>query len=80
MKQKKKLLGSKWHKRYCVLKDEFLFYYCQEEDSKALGVIVLPGRIISNEKSSSKDRFVFKLVPYGKGRSTYLVRCYQHVA
>ncbi|XP_065066214.1 uncharacterized protein LOC135692106 isoform X2 [Rhopilema esculentum] len=72
MKQKKKLLGSKWHKRYCVLKDEFLFYYCQEEDSKALGVIVLPGRIISNEKSSSKDRFVFKLVPYGKGRSTYL--------
>ena len=64
---------SKWHKRYCILREQFLFYYQSESDSKAIGVIVVPGYCISEEKSSSKDKFTFKLVPSGKGRSTYLV-------
>jgi len=70
LKQKKKLM-SKWHKRYCILRDQFLFYYQSESDLKSLGVIVLPGYSISEEKSSSKDKFIFKLVASGKGRSTY---------
>ena len=73
MKQKKKKIMSKWHKRYCILREQFLFYYQSESDLKSLGVIVLPGYVISEEKSSSKDKFVFKLVPSGKGRSTYSV-------
>ncbi len=70
LKQKKKML-SKWNKRYCIVKDCFMFYYKTENDSKSLGVIVLPGYQIQEE---SKSKFIFKLTPCNKGRSTYLVR------
>lgn len=69
LKQKKKGLFSKWNKRYCILRDHFLFYYRSEQESKALGVVVLPGYNITPEKT----KFTFKITPTGKGRSTYLV-------
>ena len=68
---------SKWHKRYCILKEQFLFYYQSETDSKALGVVVLPGYKLCEEKSNGKEKLTFKLVATGKGRSTYSV-CSNH--
>ena len=73
MKQKKKIIST-WKKRFCIVKDCFLFYYKSEKDARALGVIVLPGYKIQIDEVASKcNKFIFKLFPTSRGRSTYLV-------
>lgn len=72
MKQKKKIIST-WKKRFCIVKDCFLFYYKSEKDARALGVIVLPGYKLQIDEVASKcNKFIFKLFPTSRGRSTYL--------
>lgn len=68
-KHKKRVL-TKWHRRYCILKDEFLFYFKSETDNKETGVIILPGYMFT---VPPKDKgFLFVLESHDKSRDNYM--------
>lgn len=76
LKHKKRLL-TKWHKRFCVLVNEFLFYYKSDTDKKEQGYIILPGYTIT---VPPKDKgFVFVLENEDKTRDCYAVSDYFNV-
>nr|XP_015798400.2 rho GTPase-activating protein 24 isoform X1 [Nothobranchius furzeri] len=56
-----------WHSRWFVLKADQLFYYKDEEETKALGVILLPGNKVTEHLSSGDEggKFLFEVVPGG---------------
>lgn len=72
-KHKKRLL-TQWHKRFCVLVGEFLFYYKSETDKKEQGHIVLPGYTIV--VPPKEKGFVFVLESEDKARDCYSVSCF----
>lgn len=56
-----------WHSRWFVLRGDQLYYYKDEEETKALGSIFLPGNKVSEHPSSGEDggKFLFEVIPGG---------------
>ncbi|XP_060916726.1 rho GTPase-activating protein 24 isoform X1 [Labrus mixtus] len=56
-----------WHSRWFVLRGEQLVYYKDEEETKALGAILLPGNKVSEHPTSGDDsgKFLFEVIPGG---------------
>uniref|UniRef100_A0AAV2IR31 PH domain-containing protein n=1 Tax=Knipowitschia caucasica TaxID=637954 RepID=A0AAV2IR31_KNICA len=54
-----------WHNRWFVLRGEQLYYYKDEEETKALGAIVLPGNRVTEHPSCGDDggKFLFEVIP-----------------
>ena len=75
------MFSTKWHKRFCVVKDNFLFYFKSETENKEKGVIILPGYDVCIDKQNSNGKtFIFKLNPLVKGRSPYQVGFLSYLA
>lgn len=57
-----------WHSRWFVLRGDQLYYYKDEEETKALGTIFLPGNKVSEHPSSGEDggKFLFEVIPGGE--------------
>jgi len=67
-KHKKNRLIGQWNRRYCILKDSFLFYYKSDSTSnKEKGVIILTGYQLSLSAKDSKS-YCFSLTPLDKSR------------
>ncbi|KAM4635091.1 rho GTPase-activating protein 24 [Polymixia lowei] len=56
-----------WHTRWFVLRGEQLYYYKDEEETKALGAIFLPGNRVTEHPTSGDEggKFLFEVVPGG---------------
>ncbi|XP_075899937.1 rho GTPase-activating protein 24 isoform X2 [Nelusetta ayraudi] len=56
-----------WHSRWFVLRGEQLYYYKDEEETKALGTIHLPGNKVLDHPTSVEDggKFLFEIIPGG---------------
>ncbi|KAJ8286646.1 hypothetical protein GJAV_G00041520 [Gymnothorax javanicus] len=56
-----------WHTRWFVLKGEQLCYYKDEEETKALGMIFLPGNRVCELPNNGEEagKFLFEVVPGG---------------
>ncbi|XP_061887274.1 rho GTPase-activating protein 24 [Entelurus aequoreus] len=56
-----------WHNRWFVLRGDQLFYYKDEEESKALGAIFLPGNKVTEHPSSGDEagKYLFEVIPGG---------------
>ncbi|XP_070844533.1 rho GTPase-activating protein 24 isoform X1 [Chaetodon trifascialis] len=56
-----------WHSRWFVLRGDQLYYYKDEEETKALGTIFLPGNKVSEHPTSGDDggKFLFEVIPGG---------------
>ncbi|XP_073333879.1 rho GTPase-activating protein 24 isoform X1 [Pagrus major] len=56
-----------WHSRWFVLRGDQLHYYKDEEETKALGTIFLPGNKVSEHPTSGDDggKFLFEVIPGG---------------
>uniref|UniRef100_A0A667X2Y2 Rho GTPase-activating protein 24 n=1 Tax=Myripristis murdjan TaxID=586833 RepID=A0A667X2Y2_9TELE len=56
-----------WHTRWFVLRGDQLFYYKDEEETKALGAIFLPGNRVTEHPTSGDEggKFLFEVVPGG---------------
>ncbi|XP_038130945.1 rho GTPase-activating protein 24 isoform X2 [Cyprinodon tularosa] len=57
-----------WHSRWFVLRGELLYYYKDEEETKPLGVIPLPGNKVSEHPTSGDEggKFLFEVIPGGE--------------
>lgn len=57
-----------WHSRWFVLRGDQLYYYKDEEETKALGAIFLPGNKVTEHPSSGEDggKFLFEVIPGGE--------------
>ncbi|KAJ3606105.1 hypothetical protein NHX12_028148, partial [Muraenolepis orangiensis] len=56
-----------WHTRWFVLRRDQLHYYKDEEESKALGTISLPGNRVTEHATSGDEggKFLFEIAPDG---------------
>ncbi|KAJ8338957.1 hypothetical protein SKAU_G00357430 [Synaphobranchus kaupii] len=56
-----------WHTRWFVLKGDKLYYYKDEEETKALGMISLPGNRVTEHPNNGEEagKFLFEVVPGG---------------
>uniref|UniRef100_A0A8C4FGZ4 Rho GTPase-activating protein 24 n=1 Tax=Dicentrarchus labrax TaxID=13489 RepID=A0A8C4FGZ4_DICLA len=56
-----------WHSRWFVLRGDQLYYYKDEEETKVLGTIFLPGNKVSEHPTSGDDagKFLFEVIPGG---------------
>ncbi|KAM9306451.1 rho GTPase-activating protein 24 isoform 2-T3 [Pholidichthys leucotaenia] len=56
-----------WHSRWFVLRGDQLYYYKDEEETKALGAIFLRGNKVTEHPTSSDDggKFLFEVIPGG---------------
>ncbi|XP_034152806.1 rho GTPase-activating protein 24 isoform X2 [Esox lucius] len=56
-----------WHTRWFVLRGEQLHYYKDEEETKALGTIILPGNRVTEHPSNGEEggKFLFEVVAGG---------------
>ncbi|KAI1904847.1 hypothetical protein AGOR_G00009880 [Albula goreensis] len=56
-----------WHTRWFVLKGDQLYYYKDEEETKALGTIYLPGNRVTEHPNNGEEagKFLFEVVPGG---------------
>ncbi|XP_037608928.1 rho GTPase-activating protein 24 isoform X1 [Sebastes umbrosus] len=56
-----------WHSRWFVLRGDQLHYYKDEEETKALGAIFLPGNKVSEHPTSGDEagKFLFEVIPGG---------------
>ncbi|XP_064165161.1 rho GTPase-activating protein 24 isoform X2 [Anguilla rostrata] len=56
-----------WHTRWFVLKGDQLYYYKDEEETKALGMIFLPGNRVTEHPNNGEEagKFLFEVVPGG---------------
>ena len=54
-----------WHRRWFVLKGDYLLYYQKEDDSKAQGSICLPGNRVMElgYNADEPDKYFFDIVP-----------------
>ncbi|XP_065681187.1 src kinase-associated phosphoprotein 2 isoform X2 [Hydra vulgaris] len=69
LKHKNRRFTIAWHKRYCILKEYFIFYFKSETDFKELGVIILPGYTLT--LSAKEKGHIFILEAKEKGRDSY---------
>lgn len=69
--KKKKIIGTGWYPRYCVLVHQFLFYFKSESDEREKGFIVLPWFKLSTKVK--EKGFCFTLDPLEKGNAGYTV-------
>ncbi|XP_071385502.1 rho GTPase-activating protein 24 isoform X2 [Centroberyx affinis] len=58
-----------WHTRWFVLRGDQLYYYKDEEETKALGSILLPGNRVTEHPTSGDEggKFLFEVVPGCRG-------------
>ncbi|KAM9734611.1 LOW QUALITY PROTEIN: rho GTPase-activating protein 24 [Menidia menidia] len=56
-----------WHSRWFVLRGDQLHYYKDEEETKALGAIFLPGNKVMEHPTSGDEggKFLFEVIPGG---------------
>ncbi|XP_061603458.1 rho GTPase-activating protein 24 isoform X2 [Phyllopteryx taeniolatus] len=56
-----------WHSRWFVLRGDQLFYYKDEDESKSLGAIFLPGNKVTEHPSSGDEagKYLFEVIPGG---------------
>ncbi|KAM4532380.1 rho GTPase-activating protein 24 isoform 1-T1 [Fundulus diaphanus] len=56
-----------WHSRWFVLRGELLYYFKDEEETKPLGVISLPGNKVAEYPTSGDEggKFLFEVIPGG---------------
>ncbi|KAF6733304.1 Rho GTPase-activating protein 24 [Oryzias melastigma] len=56
-----------WHTRWFVLRGDQLYYYKDEEETKALGAIFLPGNKVAEHPTSGDEggKFIFEVIPGG---------------
>uniref|UniRef100_A0A8C9SCJ0 Rho GTPase-activating protein 24 n=1 Tax=Scleropages formosus TaxID=113540 RepID=A0A8C9SCJ0_SCLFO len=56
-----------WHTRWFVLKGDQLYYYKDEDETKALGTIVLHGNRVTEHPNNGEEagKFLFEVVPGG---------------
>uniref|UniRef100_A0AAY4C4P5 Rho GTPase-activating protein 24 n=1 Tax=Denticeps clupeoides TaxID=299321 RepID=A0AAY4C4P5_9TELE len=56
-----------WHTRWFVLRGDQLYYYKDEDETKALGSIYLPGNRVMEHPSNGDDagKFLFEVIPGG---------------
>lgn len=56
-----------WHTRWFVLRGDQLYYYKDEEETKALGTILLPGNRVTEHPTNGDEggKFLFEVVPGG---------------
>uniref|UniRef100_A0A4W6C738 Rho GTPase-activating protein 24 n=1 Tax=Lates calcarifer TaxID=8187 RepID=A0A4W6C738_LATCA len=56
-----------WHSRWFVLRGDQLYYYKDEEETKALGAIFLPGNKVTEHPTSGDEggKFLFEVIPGG---------------
>ncbi|XP_041915533.1 rho GTPase-activating protein 24 isoform X3 [Alosa sapidissima] len=56
-----------WHTRWFVLRGDQLYYYKDEEETKALGTIYLPGNRVAEHPSNGDEagKFLFEVIPGG---------------
>uniref|UniRef100_A0A8C2X8V4 Rho GTPase-activating protein 24 n=1 Tax=Cyclopterus lumpus TaxID=8103 RepID=A0A8C2X8V4_CYCLU len=56
-----------WHSRWFVLRGDQLNYYKDEEESKVLGAIFLPGNKVTEHPTSGDEggKFLFEVIPGG---------------
>ncbi|KAI7795696.1 putative rho GTPase-activating protein 24-like [Triplophysa rosa] len=61
-----------WHTRWFVLRGDQLYYYKDEDETKALGTISLPGNRVTEHPSSGDEggKFLFEVIP-GKRKCFY---------
>uniref|UniRef100_A0A3Q1J012 Rho GTPase-activating protein 24 n=1 Tax=Anabas testudineus TaxID=64144 RepID=A0A3Q1J012_ANATE len=54
-----------WHSRWFVLRGDQLHYYKDEEETKALGTIYLPGNKVTEHPSSGDEggKYLFEVIP-----------------
>uniref|UniRef100_A0A8C7YH78 Rho GTPase-activating protein 24 n=1 Tax=Oryzias sinensis TaxID=183150 RepID=A0A8C7YH78_9TELE len=54
-----------WHTRWFVLRGDQLYYYKDEEETKALGAIFLPGNKVTEHTTSGDEggKFIFEVIP-----------------
>ncbi|KAG1943620.1 rho GTPase-activating protein [Pimephales promelas] len=57
-----------WHTRWFVLRGDQLHYYKDEDETKALGSISLPGNRVTEHPSNGEEsgKFLFEVIPGGK--------------
>ncbi|GFN80869.1 connector enhancer of kinase suppressor of ras 2, partial [Plakobranchus ocellatus] len=60
-KQKDRTLSKHWDKRWCVLKNQVLYYYKQKDALKAEGLIHLPAFQVSPATNLKTKKFAFKI-------------------
>uniref|UniRef100_A0A3B4EDU6 Rho GTPase-activating protein 24 n=1 Tax=Pygocentrus nattereri TaxID=42514 RepID=A0A3B4EDU6_PYGNA len=56
-----------WHSRWFVLRGDQLYYYRDEDETKALGAIFLPGNRVTEHPSNGEEagKFLFEVIPGG---------------
>ncbi|KAK2819277.1 hypothetical protein Q5P01_024838 [Channa striata] len=56
-----------WHSRWFVLRGDQLYYYKDEEETKALGIIYLPGNKVTEHPASGEEggKYLFEVIPGG---------------
>uniref|UniRef100_A0A665WNF8 Rho GTPase-activating protein 24 n=1 Tax=Echeneis naucrates TaxID=173247 RepID=A0A665WNF8_ECHNA len=56
-----------WHSRWFVLRGDHLYYYKDEEETKALGAISLPGNKVTEHSTGGDEggKFLFEVIPGG---------------
>ncbi|XP_051772556.1 rho GTPase-activating protein 24-like isoform X1 [Ctenopharyngodon idella] len=56
-----------WHTRWFVLRGDQLHYYKDEDETKALGTIFLPGNRVTEHPSNGEEsgKFLFEVIPGG---------------
>ncbi|XP_053195608.1 rho GTPase-activating protein 24 [Scomber japonicus] len=56
-----------WHSRWFVLRGDQLYYYKDEEETKALGTIFLPGNKVTEHPTNGDEagKFPFEVIPGG---------------
>ncbi|KAM6987011.1 rho GTPase-activating protein 24 [Aplochiton taeniatus] len=56
-----------WHTRWFVLRGDQLYYYKDEEETKSLGTIFLPGNKVTEHHTNGDEggKFLFEVVPGG---------------
>lgn len=54
-------MASHWAKRWCVIKEYNMYFYCDQEDLKAEGVLHLPAFQVSPATGVKTQKFAFKV-------------------
>ncbi|XP_039543828.1 rho GTPase-activating protein 24-like [Pimephales promelas] len=65
-----------WHTRWFVLRGDQLHYYKDEDETKALGSISLPGNRVTEHPSNGEEsgKFLFEVIP-GKEKPFFYHTC-----
>ncbi|XP_016381871.1 rho GTPase-activating protein 24-like [Sinocyclocheilus rhinocerous] len=66
-----------WHTRWFVLRGDQLYYYKDEDETKALGTISLPGNRVTEHPSNGEEggKFLFEVIPEGSDKTQMSLSC-----